>query len=195
MDLFTKIKSITSFTEEGEIEIQAAQSAADAASKINVDYIQGILTSDPSKNAAYNQLKDAGFDNADTILNNYLQGIRLGVNGIESQDDVMQAAQDAMNAIYSLFQGDNGAALNTDLQKAGEEWASSSAVADTYDDYVSGLENQLQSLLSKYPDLEELAKTNHDAFLTVIKSTFPTVEELKDVLLMLRLNIQIKFLL
>lgn len=177
--LTSYLNSITSFTEEGETEIQTAQAASDAASKINVDYIQGILTSDPSKNAAYNQLKDAGFDNADTILNNYLQGIRLGVNGIENQDDVIQAAQDAMNAIYSLFQGDNGAALNTDLQKAGEEWASSSAVAGTYDDYVSGLENQLQSLLSKYPDLEELAKTNHDAFLTVIKSTFPTVEEVQ----------------
>lgn len=177
--LTSYLNSITSFTEEGETEIQAAQAAADTASKINVDYIQGILTSDPSKNAAYNQLKDAGFDNADTILNNYLQGIRLGVNGIENQDDVIQAAQDAMNAIYSLFQGDNGAALNTDLQKAGEEWASSSAVAGTYDDYVSGLEDQLQGLLSKYPDLEELAKTNHDAFLTVIKSTFPTVEEVQ----------------
>lgn len=177
--LTSYLNSIISFTEKGETEIQAAQAAADAASKINVDYIQGILTSDPSKNAAYNQLKDAGFDNADTILNNYLQGIRLGINGIENQDDVIQAAQDAMNAIYSLFQGDNGAALNTDLQKAGEEWASSSAVAGTYDDYVSGLEDQLQGLLSKYPDLEELAKTNHDAFLTVIKSTFPTVEEVQ----------------
>lgn len=173
------INSITSFTEEGKTEIQTAQAAADAASKINVDYIQGILTSDPSKNAAYNQLKDAGFDNADTILNNYLQGIRLGVNGIENQDDVIQAAQDAMNAIYSLFQGDNGAALNTDLQKAGEEWVSSSAVADTYDDYVSGLKDQLQGLLGNSEELKTLAQTDHDAFLAVIKSVFPTIEEVQ----------------
>ena len=177
--LTSYLNSITSFTEEGETEIQAAQAASDAASKINVDYIQGILTSDPSKNAAYNQLKDAGFDNADTILNNYLQGIRLGVNGIESQDDVIQAAQDAMNAIYSLFQGDNGAALNTDLQKAGEEWASSSTVAGTYDDYVSGLKDQLQGLLGNSDELKTLAQTNHDAFLAIIKSVFPTVEEVQ----------------
>lgn len=178
--LTSYINSIASFTEEGQAEIEAAQAAYDAASKINVDYIQGILTYDPSNNAAYNQLKDAGFDSTDSMLNNYLQGIRLGVNGIESEDDVIKAAQDAMNEIYNLlYQDGNATTLNTDLQKAGEEWDSSSAVADTYNDYVTSLQDQLQSLLDKYPELKELAQTNHDAFLAIIKSAFPTIEEVQ----------------
>lgn len=174
------INSIASFTEKGQAEIEAAQAAYDAATKVNVDYLQGILMYDPTKNAAYNQLKDAGFDNAESMLNHYLQGIRLGVDGINNENDALEATQDAINKITSLLvQNGQETDLNKNLQNAGEEWDSSKAVADNYDEYIGSLREQLQNLYNNSQDLQDLAKTDHDAFLSLIQSVFPEAEEIQ----------------
>ena len=174
------INSIASFTEKGQAEIEAAQAAYDAATKVNVDYLQGILMYDPTKNAAYNQLKDAGFDNAESMLNHYLQGIRLGVNGINNENDALEATQDAINKITGLLvQNGQETDLNKNLQNAGKEWNSSKAVADNYNGYIDSLREQLQNLYNNSQDLQDLAKTNHDAFLSLIQSVFPEAEEIQ----------------
>ena len=174
------INSIASFTEKGQAEIEAAQAAYDAATKVNVDYLQGILMYDPTKNTAYNQLKDAGFDNAESMLNHYLQGIRLGVNGINNENDALEATQDAINKITGLLvQNGQETDLNKNLQNAGKEWDSSKAVADNYDGYIDSLREQLQNLYNNSQDLQNLAKTNHDSFLSLIQSVFPEAEEIQ----------------
>lgn len=174
------INSIASFTEKGQAEIEAAQAAYDAATKVNVDYLQGILMYDPTKNAAYNQLKDAGFDNAESMLNHYLQGIRLGVNGINNENDALEATQDAINKITGLLvQNGQETDLNKNLQNAGKGWDSSKAVADNYNGYIDSLREQLQNLYNNSQDLQDLAKTNHDAFLSLIQSVFPEAEEIQ----------------
>lgn len=75
-------------------KLAEANDKLETASQIDVNWILGRIKYDDVYNKGYEQLKALGIQNAEALLEGYAEGLKLGVNGLQTPADIYNAVND-----------------------------------------------------------------------------------------------------
>lgn len=162
-DLEKSIRKAYSQQKQAEVELESA-------SQLNSSLILGQLQYDDNYNSQYEELQNAGLENAEVMISAYVNGLKLGINGIDNYNDAIAATQEFENQILNLFT--NIPDLQSDFQEIGEKFAEQTF--ENYQDYIKYIINAINTLIQENPEFAEYIQENETGAEALLSSIFGT---------------------
>lgn len=163
-------KDFSELQSESQGEVLKAENELETASNIDSSFLLGRLMYGEDTNSQYAALQAAGIENADAMISAYVNGLKLGVNGIENYDDAIAAAQAFEEQILDLFLVNPN--VQTSLQNAGDNFAEQTF--SSYQDYVNYILTEINRLIQENPALAQFIQKNEEGAEGLFGSIFGT---------------------